>query len=212
MMRVKICGITRPEDALAAAAAGADAIGLVFAESPRQVTVEQAAAILRVLPPFVTPVALFVDATADAVREVCGPLGIRTVQLHGDEPPAVAEALADCCLVKAFRIGSAADIAAVAGYPAAAYLLDSRVAGRSGGTGTAFDWQLLRGVAWDKPVILAGGLNPGNVAQAVRKVRPYAVDTSSGVESAPGIKDAAKVQAFVAAARRALDGSATACS
>ena len=124
----------------------------------------------------------------------------------------MAEALADCCLVKAFRIGSAADIAAVAGYPAAAYLLDSRVAGRSGGTGTAFDWQLLRGVAWDRPVILAGGLNPGNVAQAVRKVRPYAVDTSSGVESAPGIKDAAKVQAFVAAARRALDGSATACS
>lgn len=210
MIRVKICGITRPEDVLAAADAGADAIGLVFAESPRRVTPEQAAAILRVLPPFVTPVALFVNEPAARIREVCASLAVRTVQLHGEEPPAVAQALADLCVIKAFRIGSRADLDAAVGYPAAAYLFDARSPGRRGGTATSFDWQLLRDRAWDRPILLAGGLTPENVAEAVRQVRPYGVDTSSGVESAPGRKDAARMRAFVAAARRALDEEPTA--
>ena len=205
MLRVKICGITRPEDALAAAEAGADAIGLVFAPSPRRVTPEQAAAILAALPPFVTPVALFVDEPPERIRRIVQPLGIRTVQLHGDESPAVALELRDLCVIKAFRIGAEADLAPLAGYPAAACLLDSQVAGRRGGTGVAFDWRLAAQAARHSRIILAGGLRPENVAEAIRLVRPYGVDTSSGVESEPGRKDSAKVRAFVEAARAALE-------
>jgi len=205
VLRVKICGITRPEDALAAAEAGADAIGLVFAPSPRRVTPEQAAAILAALPPFVTPVALFVDEPPERIRRIVQPLGIRTVQLHGDESPAVALELRDLCVIKAFRIGAEADLAPLAGYPAAACLLDSQVAGRRGGTGVAFDWRLAAQAARHSRIILAGGLRPENVAEAIRLVRPYGVDTSSGVESEPGRKDSAKVRAFVEAARAALE-------
>jgi len=201
VLRVKICGITRPEDAIDAAEAGADAIGLVFAESPRQVTVERAKAILAVLPPYVTPVALFVDESGSRIREVCSLLGIRTVQLHGDEPPDVARELAGLCVIKAFRIATAADLQALPGYPAAAYLLDSKVAGRRGGSGVAFDWTLAAQATRYGRIVLAGGLTPGNVAEAVRIVMPYAVDTSSGVESEPGKKDKARIAAFVAAAR-----------
>jgi phosphoribosylanthranilate isomerase len=208
MIRVKICGITRPEDAQAAADAGADAIGLVFAESPRRISPERAAEVLAALPPFVTPVALFVNETAHRIRALCRDLALRTVQLHGDEPPELAAELADLCVLKAFRIGSRDDLAAAQGYPADAYLLDSRVPGRPGGTGTAFDWSLLQGTTWHRPVILAGGLTPANVADGIRQVRPYGVDTSSGVESEPGIKDAAQVRAFVARARQALRSDA----
>ena len=205
MTRVKICGITRPEDALAAAAAGADAIGLVFAESPRRVTPRQAAEILAALPPFVTPVALFVNQRPEHIRSVCEPLGIRTVQLHGDEGPEVVDQLHKFCVIKAFRIGSRADLAPVAAYASAAILLDARVRGRRGGTGQAFEWSLLDGFEPPGPLILAGGLGPQNVAEAIRRVRPFADDASSGVERVPGEKDPARVRAFVAAARRAFD-------
>jgi len=206
MLRVKICGITNPRDAVAAAEAGADAIGLVFAESPRRVTVGQARAILAALPPYVTPVALFVDEPAEVVRDTCGQLGIRTVQLHGDEPPDVARALGGFCVVKAFRIRTEADLAPLEGYPAAAWLLDSKVEGRRGGTGVTFDWTLAARAAKRGRVILAGGLTPDNVAEAVRIAKPYGVDTSSGVESEPGRKDRARLEAFVAAARGAWRG------
>ncbi|MFP4057070.1 MAG: phosphoribosylanthranilate isomerase [Candidatus Brocadiia bacterium] len=205
MLRVKICGITRPEDAEAAADAGADAIGLVFAESPRRVTEDQAAEVLAALPPYVAPVALFVDAPAEHVRRLCRSLGIRTVQLHGDEGPELARQLEGLCVVKAFRIRREADVEAIAGYPAAAYLLDSKVAGRRGGTGVAFDWDLALRAKRHGRIILAGGLGPENVAEAVRRVRPYGVDVSSGVEAEPGRKDGAKVRAFVAAARAAAE-------
>jgi len=206
MVRVKICGITRPDDAVTAAEAGADAIGLIFYEkSPRHVTPEQATSILAALPPYVTPVALFVDETVARIREICGPLGIRTVQLHGDEPPEVAEQLADFCVIKAFRVGDEADLEPLASYPAAAYLLDSRVEGRRGGTGVTFDWALAARAARHGRIIVAGGLNPENVAEAVRCARPYGVDVSSGAESEPGKKDPERVRAFVAAARRALE-------
>ena len=205
MWRVKICGITRPEDALAAAEAGADAIGLVFAESPRRVTQAEAARVLAVLPPLVRAVALFVNEPAERVLGVCRHLGIGTVQLHGDEPPEIARELAaELSVIKAFRVRDQGDLAGVADYPAAAYLLDSRVAGRRGGTGVAFDWRLAAQVATPKPIILAGGLTPENVAEAIGQARPYGVDTSSGVEAAPGTKDAARVRAFVAAAKAAL--------
>ncbi|HUT37542.1 MAG TPA: phosphoribosylanthranilate isomerase [Planctomycetota bacterium] len=203
MVRVKVCGICRPEDALAAAEAGADAIGLVFAESPRRVGVAQAQAILAALPPFVTPVALFVNESPATILTKCELLGIRTVQLHGDEPPDVARALGGLCVIKAFRISGEADLEALTGYPAAAYLLDSKVAGRRGGTGVALDWALAARAVGLGRIILAGGLTPDNVAEAICRVRPYGVDVSSGVESAPGVKDAAKLRAFVAAARDA---------
>ena len=206
MLWVKICGITRPEDALAAAEAGADAIGLVFAKSPRRVTSQQAQTILAVLPPHVTPVALFVNSTPEQIIETCQPLGIRTVQLHGEEPPDVARALKDFCVVKAFRIAEEADLRQLAGYPAWAVLLDSKVEGRQGGTGVSFDWTLAERAARERRIILAGGLRPDNVAEAVRLVRPYGVDVSSGVESEPGEKDRAKIEAFIAAARREKRG------
>jgi len=205
VVRVKICGITRPEDAVAAAEAGADAIGLVFAESPRRVNIEQARPILATLPPFVTPVALFVNETLERIRQTCDTLGIRTVQLHGDEPPDFARQLAGLCVIKAFRIGSEADLDALEGYPAACCLLDAKVAGKRGGTGATFDWSLAAKAARRARVILAGGLKPYNVAEAVRRVRPYGVDVSSGVEAAPGRKDPAKVRAFVDLARTAYE-------
>ena len=210
MMRVKICGITRLEDALAAADAGADAIGLVLAESPRRVDVEQAASSVAALPPFVTPVALFVNETPQRMLEVCCRLRATTVQLSGDEPREVAAALAaeGLLVVKAFHVREEADLAGLDAYPAAACLLDARVAGRYGGTGESFDWSLAARAATRKPIVLAGGLCPENVAEAVRQVRPYSVDVSSGVEAAPGIKDAARVGAFIAAARRASSAPA----
>ena len=207
MFRVKICGITRPEDAVVAADAGADAIGLVFAESPRRVTVEQALAVVAALPPFVTPVALFVDEPLERILEVCYRLRVTAVQLSGDEPPALAEALAreKLLVIKSFHVRSAADLEGIDAYPAHACLLDSRVPGRRGGTGVAFDWSLATQAVTSKPVVLAGGLRPENVAEAVRQVRPYAVDVSSGVEAAPGVKDPERVRAFVRSAREALE-------
>ena len=204
MVRVKICGITRPEDAVAAADAGADAIGLLFYEGSRRcVSRERAAAILAELPPFVTPVALFVNEAVETIKSICDEVGVRTVQLHGDEPPAVARQLAPLTVIKAFRVGSPADLEALAGHPASAYLLDARVEGSYGGTGESFDWALAARARRYGRIIVAGGLTPENVAEAVRVARPFGVDTSSGVESAPGVKDKAKVAAFVAAARGA---------
>jgi phosphoribosylanthranilate isomerase len=198
---VKICGITTPEDARLAADAGADAIGLVFAKSPRRVEPERAADILAALPPYVDPVALFVNETAARIRSLCRRLGVRTVQLHGDEPPELALALDEFCVVKAVHVATEADLAAMADYPAAAFLLDTKVAGLRGGTGKTFDWQIAAQA--QGRIILAGGLDPGNVAEAVRTARPYGVDVSSGVEREPGRKAPEKVRAFVRNARAA---------
>ncbi|MGB5096313.1 MAG: phosphoribosylanthranilate isomerase [Porticoccaceae bacterium] len=203
-MRVKICGITREADAQAAADAGADAIGLVFhPASPRCVSLALAASIARIVGPFVTTVGLFVDAAPDRVREVLACTGIHLLQLHGNETPAYC-AQFGVPFIKALRMAPGLDpAAAAANYPAAAGLLfdawDPLVAG---GTGVGFDWSRLpaqRGL----PLILAGGLDPTNVAEAVRQVRPYAVDVSSGVEVSPGIKDPRLIRAFIAAAKSA---------
>jgi phosphoribosylanthranilate isomerase len=196
--RTKICGITRIEDAIAAASAGADAIGLVFyAPSPRAVTAEQAQAIAAALPPFVTTVGLFVNADAAAVEAVLEQVPLDLLQFHGDEP-------ADYCrgfarpYIKAVRMAEGVDLNVIAAEydDARGLLLDSYQQGLPGGTGHAFDWaRIPAGLA--KPVILAGGLNPQNVTEAVLQVRPYAVDVSSGVELEKGIKDADKIIALM---------------
>ncbi|MDX1297650.1 MAG: phosphoribosylanthranilate isomerase [Pseudomonas sp.] len=202
VVRSKICGITRIEDALAAVEAGADAIGLVFyAKSPRAVTVQQARAIIAALPPFVTTVGLFVDASRCELGEILDAVPLDLLQFHGDEAPAACEGY-HRPYIKALRVKPGDDIAAhVALYQnASGVLLDTYVPGIPGGTGEAFDWSLVP-EGLNKPIILAGGLTAENVAQAIARVRPYAVDVSGGVEMAKGIKDPAKVHAFMQAVR-----------
>lgn len=204
VVRSKICGITRIEDALSAAEAGADAIGLVFyAKSPRAVSVQQAQAIIAALPPFVTTVGLFVDAGRQELGEILAAVPLDLLQFHGDESPAFCEAL-QRPYIKALRVKPGDDLAArVAAYgQASGVLLDTYVPGIPGGTGEAFDWSLVpQGL--NKPIILAGGLVAENVAAAIRQVRPYAVDVSGGVEARKGIKDAEKIRAFMRAVKTA---------
>lgn len=203
-VRSKICGITRVEDALAAVAAGADAIGLVFyAPSLRAVSLGRAQEILRALPPFVTTVGLFVDAARDEVEALLEALPLDLLQFHGDETPADCEGFGRPYM-KALRVRPGLDLHAQARLYAGAQalLLDTFVPGVPGGTGEAFDWDL---VPHDlaKPVVLAGGLTPDNVGEAIRRVRPFAVDVSGGVEQARGVKDAAMIEAFIRAVRHA---------
>ena len=201
---VKICGITRPEDALAAARAGAHAIGLVFyAKSPRHVTPARAAEIIRVLPPFVTTVALFVDAQAEEVRSTLAEAPVGLLQFHGAETPEFCRQFKRP-YVKSVRVKPGVDLLQYARdyHDGKALLLDNYVEGLHGGSGVTFDWSLIpRGLPL--PVILSGGLTPENVMDAVRRVRPSAVDVSSGVESAKGVKDAAKIAAFIKGVRNA---------
>ncbi|NCS65712.1 MAG: phosphoribosylanthranilate isomerase [Hydrogenophilales bacterium CG03_land_8_20_14_0_80_62_28] len=196
--RIKICGITRIEDGLAAAGAGADAIGLVFAESsPRRVDIDLAVRIAHTLPPFVAVVALFVNPTSAEVNEVIRHLGPDLLQFHGEETPAFCQSFGRPFL-KAARVRPDLDLLQYAADFAAArgLLLDAYTPGAHGGAGRRFDWSLIP-AELSLPVILAGGLAPGNVAAAVRRVRPWAVDVSSGVEVAKGVKDAAKIFAFI---------------
>jgi phosphoribosylanthranilate isomerase len=195
--RVKICGITRAEDGLAVAAADADAIGLVFADSPRRVSPAQAQAIVRALPPFIKVVGLFVDAGEADVKEVLRQVPLDLLQFHGRESPEFCRA-AGRPYIKAIAMQAGKDVTAEAArYPDAAGLLfDAWHPALAGGSGETFDWERVpRGL--QQPVILAGGLTPENVAAAVRAVRPYAVDVSSGVEVSKGIKSAEKIAAFI---------------
>lgn len=197
-VRVKFCGITRTQDALAAARLGADAVGLVFHErSPRAVTLPQAQEIVACLPPFVCKVALFVDSPRSRIEAVLAALPIDLLQFHGEERPE------DCAgfgrpYMKAIRMRPDVDLHREAGRfsRASALLLDAYREGLEGGTGTTFDWtRIPRDLA--KAVVLAGGLTPDNVAAAIRAARPYAVDVSGGIEAAKGIKDPARMQAFM---------------
>lgn len=203
MVRIKICGITRIEDALAAAKAGADAIGLVFhAASPRAVSVEQAAAIVRALPPFVTSVGLFVDASKERVEQVLSQVPLDLLQFHGDEPDVFCQGFARPYL-KALRVQAGDDLNALAArWPGASgILLDSYKPGVPGGTGETFDWSTIPAQR-DWNLVLAGGLNPDNVRQAMDRAAPWAVDISGGVESSKGIKDVSKINAFIREVRR----------
>ena len=197
MVKVKICGITNVDDALHACACGADALGLVFyAESPRCVTPLQAREIVSALPPFVTTVGLFVNEAPRRVREIAADCGLDVIQLHGDEGPMECD-IAPRRVIKALRVKDAASLAGHETFQVSALLLDAWVAGAYGGTGERFNWELAAEVARLRPVILAGGLTAENVAAAVRTVRPYGVDVSSGVEASPGRKDPEKVEAFI---------------
>lgn len=196
--RVKFCGITRVEDALAAVAQGCDAIGLVFYEkSPRAVDPHRAAEIVSVLPPFVSAVGLFVDAAAAQVQSVLDIVRLDVLQFHGDEPPAYCSQFGMPYL-KAVRVRPETNLIQYASdYAGArALLLDAFAEGVPGGTGKTFDWSLIPSDL-TLPVILAGGLNPENVTEAIRRTCPYAVDVSGGVEKEKGIKDVAKMAAFM---------------
>lgn len=217
--RVKICGISHTEDALAAARAGADAIGLVFhPPAPRHVSHQRAVEILSALPPFVTPVGLFVDVDPAKVRETARSLGLRHIQLHGQEPPEVVAELSDFTIVKALRVDSAAFGAVLDAWRKAivmlrlthlqGFVLESP--GAVGGTGKPNDWETVRrhrqrGDFVGLPhLIAAGGLNPESVAGVIRDLHPWAVDVSSGVESTPGRKSQEMIEAFIRAVRTAL--------
>lgn len=196
--RVKICGLTRESDLAAAVAAGADAVGLVFyAPSPRAVTAERARALVATLPPFVTSVGLFVDAEPDFVRPVLARVPLAMLQFHGEESPAYCDAF-QRPWIKAIRMRPEADLRALTRRyrDARGLLLDTYDPATVGGTGRRFDWDLVPD--WLAPrIILAGGLNPGNVAEAIGRVGPYAVDVSGGVESTKGVKDRAQLEAFL---------------
>ncbi|MBF0115924.1 MAG: phosphoribosylanthranilate isomerase [Magnetococcales bacterium] len=220
--RIKVCGITRREDAVAAVAAGIDALGWVFyPRSSRYVAPDHAALLASHLPPFLTRVGLFVNAPVAEILATVARGFLECVQLHGDETAqeclqlrqALREARLSITLVKAVRVAAAADLPDPALWPVDALLLDAKVRGHYGGSGHCFDWSVLdkewRGMAGSagKPFILAGGLTPDNVAEAIGRVQPYAVDLSSGVESAPGVKDAQAMLRLVQQVRQADLGS-----
>ncbi len=202
-VKVKICGITNVDDARMVVEAGADAVGLVFAESPRQVDLETASGIVKALPPFVEPVGVFVNEPADRIITECRRVGISTAQLCG------AESADDVALlrsngvkvIKTIHITPDGTLEKRGASGADAVLFDTRISGLDGGTGVAFDASLAKRLQFDVPVILAGGLIPGNVSERIREIGPYAVDVSSGVESSPGKKDKDLVQRFVEASQ-----------
>lgn len=203
-VKVKICGITNSDDAAHAVEAGADVLGFVFCqESPRHVSIQDAAAICRQVPPHILRAGVFMNPAEDLVTEAIGDCGLNLVQFHGDEPP-------QFCLqfgipsMKAFRVRDAGTIEKLQLYPTDAWLLDAYSSSALGGTGETFNWELARQAQrMGRPIFLAGGLTPLNVEAAIQQVRPFGVDVSSGVEERPGRKDAARMRAFVAAARRA---------
>ena len=203
--KVKICGITRLPDALAAVEAGADALGFMFFEgSKRYITSAAAAQIIRALPPFVAKVGVFVNARAETVRAIIAECGLDTLQFHGEETPEFCRQFAPLKVVKAFRIQNAESLKPLPDYAVDAWLLDSHVPGLRGGTGEKFNWDLAcQAKELGRPVILAGGLTPENIADALQQVWPFGVDVSSGVESAPGLKDAGLVRRFVEIVREA---------
>ena len=202
---MKICGITNVADAVASVDAGADALGFMFFEnSKRNVSPALAAEIIRELPPFASKVGVFVNATRDVICRTIEQTGIDTLQFHGDETAAFCSEFAPMKVIKAFRIRDAASLHECSNYRDQAWLLDSFVEGIHGGTGVAFNWDVaVEATRRSRMVVLAGGLKVETVAEAVRRVRPFAVDVSSGVESIPGKKDHAKVRDFIAAVRSA---------
>jgi phosphoribosylanthranilate isomerase len=201
-MKVKICGITNRNDALCAVELGADALGFIFVESsPRYVPPADAKDIIRVLPPFVVPVGVFVNTTRDEIHRIAEEAGIRCAQLHGDERPEEMTGLA-VPAYKSFRVDGNFDPEVIHRYPGPAYLLDTRAENARGGTGKIFDWNIaIEAKAYGR-IILAGGLGPENIAKAVQTVLPYAVDVNSGAEEFPGKKDPKKLRQLFRILRR----------
>ncbi|MDR3666713.1 MAG: phosphoribosylanthranilate isomerase [Ignavibacteriaceae bacterium] len=193
-MKVKICGITNLEDALIAAYLGADALGFVFVkESPRSITPDAARDIISKLPPFIVTTGVFVNSPEEEILSIIKQTRIQCVQLHGNESPAEYSKI-KVPVIKAFHVDEHFIVNTIVRYPATAYLLDTYVKGKAGGTGKTFDWDIaVRAQAYGR-IILAGGLTPENIGDAIRKVQPYAIDISSGIESSPGKKDKRKLQ------------------
>lgn len=204
MVRVKICGITNLEDARHAVANGADALGFVFyPDSPRYVEPDLARQIIAALPPFVTCVGLFVNELPSRIVEILNHCGLDLIQLHGDETPEQCS-FPPYRVIKAVRVAQQAAAEPLPEFSVSALLLDALVPGQFGGTGQVCDWEFAAQVAAKQPVILAGGLTPENVAAAIKAVKPYAVDVSSGVEKVPGQKDPRKVSEFIRIAKEAV--------
>ncbi len=205
-VKVKICGLTNLADAAAATAAGADLLGFIFAAaSPRRVTVATVAELARQLPAHVVRVGVFVNPSEDLVRQAISECGLGLLQFHGEETPEFCTQFG-LMSVKAFRVRDERSLPALVDYPTDAWLLDTYAEKQLGGTGQTFNWELAvaaKDLGRGKPIFLAGGLTPENVAAAVRRVRPFAVDVSSGVEISPGRKDHSKVAAFIQAAKSA---------
>lgn len=201
LVKVKICGITNLDDALMAVEAGADALGFVFfGASPRHIFCEQASGIIHHLPPFIQTVGLFVNESLAKVNEVTDRCGLDIVQLHGEEPPGFCAAVRRR-VIKVLRIKDSSSLDPIDDYTVSAFLLDAWSPTAPGGTGQTFNWDIARSAAEKGRIILAGGLTPDNVGEAIRRVRPYAVDVSSGVEAEPGRKDHAKVREFIRRAK-----------
>ncbi len=201
-VKVKVCGITTLEDAQTALRFGADALGFIFFKrSARFISPRAVKAILAKLPPFVTTVGVFVDSPVKEINDTIRQSGIDTVQLHGSETPKECSAVKGARVIKAFRVSGAKDINGIGKYDVAANLLDTFVEGTHGGTGKTFDWNIAVKAGNGTPLILSGGLTPDNVKEAIKTVKPYAVDVSSGVESAPGVKSAEKLKRFLKIAK-----------
>lgn len=204
MTKIKICGITNLEDALLACQLGADALGFVFAESPRKVDVETVADIVEKLPPLVSKVGVFVNEKPENIEDIAERCSLDYYQLHGDETPKYVARFPQDKIIKAFRIKDKSDLDKIDKFPnVSAVLLDSFTEGEYGGTGKTFDWKLALGVkGLCNHLILSGGMTPENVAEAIKKVKPYGVDVSSGVEEKPGKKDPEKLEKFFSEVRK----------
>ncbi len=201
MTKVKICGIKNLDDAISAVDYGADAIGFVFAKSIRKVSKEKARSIIRKLPPFVTTVGLFVNETVEDIEAACRFCGLDAVQLHGNEPHGIINKLKDIKTIKAFRIQNKKDIIPIKKYKPNAILLDGYSENKMGGTGTTFDWKIVKKLKTSIPIVVAGGLTHLNVSRAIRIVKPYGVDVSSGVEIVPGKKEKKLIKKFIDAVK-----------
>jgi phosphoribosylanthranilate isomerase len=203
-VKIKICGMTNRRDAELAARLGADAVGFIFyKKSPRYISEKAAREIAAVLPPFVARVGVFVDETAERINRIVACCRLDYAQLHGEEPPEFCRQIA-CKTIKAVRVRDSGSLAGLEKYRVDGFLLDAFSAKGLGGTGETFDWKLARAAKRRGPIILAGGLTPENVADAIRRTQPHGVDVCSGVEKSPGKKDAAKLKKFIAAAREGM--------
>jgi phosphoribosylanthranilate isomerase len=203
MVRVKVCGITNLADARAAVEAGADALGFVFAKSPRKVSAEKAAGIIREIGPWVTAVGVFVNASYGEIMRTACKARLTAVQLHGDEAPELVERLKKTPfkVIKSIRVGAPEDLKGLSAFKPDAFLFDAKVSGLYGGTGKRFDWGILRSKKVTRPFIISGGLSCANVGQAVRSLPLYGVDVSSGVERSPGRKDHKLIKEFIRRAK-----------
>ena len=201
MVKIKVCGITSLRDAEAAARLGADAIGFIFAPSPRRITPEAAHKIARAMGPYVTLVGVFVDETPGRMLKIAARCRLNAIQLHGDETPQVCKSLAPYKVVKTLRMSAKFSAAQANRYEADAFLLETDAAVR-GGSGKTWDWKVFPAGRLKRPIIVSGGLNPQNVRQAVRILKPYAVDVSSGVERRPGVKDHTLLERFIQHAKQ----------